>query len=73
MKHLERRYGASQLHFITCSCYRRAPLLGTPRARDCFPEKLAAEQPPILYDRRNGFCALNPEWKPSEFRKNPKL
>jgi putative transposase len=36
MKHLERRYGAGQLHFITCSCYRRAPLLGTARARDCF-------------------------------------
>src|ERR1700732_1519578 len=36
MKHLERRYGAGQLHFITCSCYRRMPLLGTARARDCF-------------------------------------
>jgi len=36
MKHLERRYGTGQLHFITCSCYRRKPLLGTARARDCF-------------------------------------
>jgi|SRR5271154_4215220 len=36
MKHLERRYGAGQLHFITCSCYRRMSLLGTARARDCF-------------------------------------
>jgi REP-associated tyrosine transposase len=36
MKHLERRYGAGQLHFITCSCYRRMPLLGTARARDRF-------------------------------------
>ena len=36
MKHLERRYGTGQLHFITCSCYRREPLLGTARARDCF-------------------------------------
>jgi putative transposase len=33
---LERRYGQQQLHFITCSCYRRRPLLGTPRKRDAF-------------------------------------
>src|SRR5271168_3581499 len=25
---LERRYGQHHLHFITCSCYRRRPLLG---------------------------------------------
>jgi putative transposase len=31
---LERRYGQRHLHFITCSCYRRRPLLGTPRKRD---------------------------------------
>jgi REP element-mobilizing transposase RayT len=29
-----RYYGAGDLHFITCSCYRRQPLLGTPRRRD---------------------------------------
>jgi putative transposase len=33
---LRRRYGLGQLHFITCSCYRRAPLLGTERARNLF-------------------------------------
>ena len=33
---LERRYGQRQLHFITCSCYRRRPLLGTGRRRDTF-------------------------------------
>jgi putative transposase len=33
---LERRYGQSHLHFITCSCYRRRPLLGTARKRDVF-------------------------------------
>lgn len=33
---LERRYGLGHLHFITCSCYRRMPLLATPRARDRF-------------------------------------
>ena len=37
MKHrLERRYGMGHLHFITCSCYRRKPLLGTDRARNLF-------------------------------------
>src|ERR1700690_772566 len=29
-------YGAGDLHFITCSCYRRQPMLGTPRRRDLF-------------------------------------
>jgi putative transposase len=37
---LERRYGEHYLHFITCSCYRRAPLLGSPDARDIFLEAL---------------------------------
>ncbi len=32
----ERFHGAGDLHFITCSCYRRQPLLGTPRRRDLF-------------------------------------
>lgn len=37
MKHrLERRYGFGQLHFITCSCYRRMPFLGSERARILF-------------------------------------
>jgi putative transposase len=33
---LHRTYGAHHLHFITCSCYRRLPFLGTARSRDCF-------------------------------------
>ena len=33
---LERRQNTGQLHFITFSCYRRQPLLGTIAARDCF-------------------------------------
>jgi putative transposase len=33
---LHRTYGAHHLHFITCSCYRRLPFLGTVRSRDCF-------------------------------------
>jgi putative transposase len=32
----KRYYGAGDLHFITCSCYRRQPLLGTPRRRSLF-------------------------------------
>ena len=33
---LHRTYGAHHLHFITCSCYRRLPLLRTARSRDWF-------------------------------------
>jgi putative transposase len=33
---LKRYYGAGDLHFITCSCYRRQPVPGTPRRRDLF-------------------------------------
>jgi REP element-mobilizing transposase RayT len=33
---LKRIYGFHDLHFITCSCYRRLPLLGTRHARDVF-------------------------------------
>jgi putative transposase len=31
---LQRFYGAHHLHFITCSCYRRCPTLGTAEARN---------------------------------------
>jgi putative transposase len=33
---LERWYGGHDLHFITCSCYRRGPELGTGERRDLF-------------------------------------
>ena len=33
---LHRTYGAHHLHFITCSCYRRLPLLNSPRGRSRF-------------------------------------
>jgi putative transposase len=33
---LQRRYGQGDLHFITFSCVRRSPLLGSAAARDCF-------------------------------------
>jgi putative transposase len=33
---LHRYYGANHLHFITCSCYRRLPLLRSAGSRDRF-------------------------------------
>ena len=35
-RNLTRYYGSGDLHFITCSCYARRPLLGTARRRDLF-------------------------------------
>jgi putative transposase len=40
-KKLKRYYGQGHLHYITCSCYHRWPLLRTPRSRDCFVRVLA--------------------------------
>ena len=37
---LHRYYGAGHLHFITTSCYRRRPLLGTRHSRDLFLQVL---------------------------------
>jgi REP-associated tyrosine transposase len=37
---LKRIYGLGHLHFITFSCHRRLPLLGTARARNIFVEVL---------------------------------
>jgi putative transposase len=37
---LKRHYGSHHLHFITCSCYQRLPLLGTPRARNTLVKAL---------------------------------
>jgi putative transposase len=37
---LQRYYGRGDLHFITFSCYRRRPLLGTRRARERFVKVL---------------------------------
>jgi putative transposase len=34
--HLERRYGTERMHFITCSCYRRMPLLNDDRIKQTF-------------------------------------
>ena len=37
---LRRFYGRGDLHFVTFSCYRRRPYLGTPRARNRFVKVL---------------------------------
>jgi putative transposase len=37
---LRRHYGRGDLHFVTFSCYRRRPFLGTRRARDYFVRML---------------------------------
>src|SRR5947199_10583146 len=37
---LKRFQQARCVHFLTFSCYRRAPLLGTPRSRDIFEQTL---------------------------------
>jgi putative transposase len=34
LRGLVRYYGAGHLQFITCSCYHRQPILGTPQRRD---------------------------------------
>lgn len=39
-KGLKRFYGQGDLHFLTFSCYRRLPLLGTVRARNLFVQAL---------------------------------
>jgi len=39
-KGLKRYYGQGHLHFLTFSCYRRLPLLGTVRARSLFVKTL---------------------------------
>ncbi len=35
-KNLKRTYGFGHLHFITCSCYRRLPLLASSQSRNLF-------------------------------------
>ena len=35
-RNLTRYYGSGDLHFITCSCYQRRPMLGSARRRDLF-------------------------------------
>jgi REP-associated tyrosine transposase len=39
-KNLKRRYGRGDLHFLTFSCYRRLPLLGSAPARNLFLQTL---------------------------------
>jgi REP-associated tyrosine transposase len=45
---LRRFSGSGDLHFITCSCYQRQPLLGTARRRDLFVR--------VLEQTRRRYC-----------------
>jgi len=56
---LKRRYGGGNLHFITCSCYRRTPFLRTARARDTFLKIL--DEVRDHYDFALVGCVLMPE------------
>jgi putative transposase len=38
---LKRYYGKGDLHFVTFSCYRKLPFLGTKHARNVFVKELA--------------------------------
>jgi putative transposase len=57
---LKRYYGAHDLHFITCSCYRR-PLLGTARRRDLLLKLLEEVR------RRHRFVVLGYVVMPEHF------
>ena len=58
---LKRYYGAHDLHFITCSCYRRRPLLGTAHRRDLLLELLEEVR------RRHRFVVLGYVIMPEHF------
>ena len=58
-KGLRRIYGQGHLHFLTFSCYRRLPLLGTKRARNLFVKTLGEVQERRYSGgarRKPGFC-----------------
>jgi len=58
---LRRYYGARDLHFITCSCYRRRPVLGTAYRRDLLLEVLEEVR------RRHRFVVLGYVVMPEHF------
>src|SRR6202140_954451 len=61
-KGLRRRYGLGHLHFITCSCYRRLPLLASARAKNLFAKILG-----VVRDR-HGFALLGYVVMPEHIR-----
>src|SRR2546427_10711009 len=58
---LRRYYRAQELHFITGSCYRREPELGTPPRRDLFLQILEQVR------KRYGFVVLGYVVMPEHF------
>jgi REP element-mobilizing transposase RayT len=58
---LKRFYGSGDLHFISCSCYRRQALLASERRRDLFLVVLEQVR------QRYGFVALGYVTMPEHF------
>ena len=58
---LERRYGTQRSHFITCSCYRRMPLLSDDRIKRIFLSVLENTR------QKYGFCVYGYVIMPEHF------
>ena len=58
---LERRYGADDFHFVTCSCYQRRPLLSDDRIKLLLLETLEDVR------QRYGFCVFGYVFMPEHF------
>ena len=58
---LKRLYGTGHLHYITCSCYRRRPLLRTARRRNVFARVLEEVR------RKYGFVVVGYVVMPEQF------
>ena len=58
---LERRYGADDFHFVTCSCYQRRPLFSDDRVKLLFLKMLEDVR------QRYGFCVFGYVLMPEHF------
>ena len=73
---LERWYGGHDLHFITCSCYRRRPELGIGERRDLFLRVLERARQKyrfvvigyVVMPVKRRLAEKPEEWKWSSFR-----
>jgi len=76
-KGLIRYYGSQDLHFITCSCYRRQPQLKTAKRRDLFLKILEETRRKYrslscigTWSCRNTFICSSPNWRSRSFGRN---
>jgi len=58
-RNLKRFYGAGDLHFITCSCYRRQPLVGTSTIARCQPIRVNGTQCGSPSLRETKYCCYH--------------